>query len=105
MAGVNREKLSPSVRNEGDLFQRDAKRTIDGINQCPLLRGVLAERVDLVTGSTKRIPHTLGRVPKGFIIVDADEDVTVWRDATQAATSAELPLTASATATVSLWIF
>lgn len=97
-----REKPSPSVRDTGDLFQRDAKQVISVINSNPLLNGVLAERV-AVDVTVKSVRHSLGRVPKGFILVDSTADIRVWRSGSATATS--LPLIANAAATVSLWIF
>ena len=97
-----REKPSPSVRNPEDLFQRDANQVISEINSNPLLKGVLAERV-AVDVTVKQVRHSLGRVPKGFILIDSIADVRVWRSGDFTPTS--IPLIANAAATVSLWIF
>lgn len=98
-----RVKSAP-VREPDDQYQRDNKVAVDGVLSVPLLQGVLVTTVSLTTGTT-RVAHNLGRVARGFFIVDATADVRAWRDATAPASLSFISLKASASATVSLWVF
>lgn len=98
------KKESPRVYDPTDLFQRDVKTVFDGISKREIVRGQLIEEVDLLTTAV-RVSHALGRIPKGFIVVDSTAAVTVYRDSTGTERTKFLTLISSAAATVSLWVF
>lgn len=83
-------------------FDREIKRAVDVLRDSPLFKGVLLENVQLSTTPT-RVNHNLGRVPRGFFVVMATDDVRVWINGKN--TTGFTFLDANTTATVSLWIF
>lgn len=98
-------KPAPTIRNPEDRFQRDTRDVLNELSSTPLLSGVLVRDVPL-SGTTARVYHNLGRPAVGFLVVDATATVNVWRDATFAASpNLCIPLVASGSATVSLWVF
>lgn len=66
-----------------------------------ILNGRLIEDVE-VTTSTATVNHGLNRELKGWIVVKKNADRRVWQTDI---TSTTLTLDASATVTVSLWVF
>jgi hypothetical protein len=66
-----------------------------------IVDGIQLSGLDLSTTATK-INHKLGRLPQGWIVVDKNADARVW---STAKTKSTLTLTASATCTVSLWVY
>lgn len=56
-----------------------------------------------VSTTQTSVEHTLGRVPTGWLIVDADAGVVVYRSGEM--TSTFLPLTANGPANVKVWVF
>lgn len=98
------KKPAPSIQDPENRFERDTRDVVKGISSTAILNGVLLKNVAL-SSSTSRVYHNLGRPAVGFIVVDATSEVNVWRDSGVTATSSFLPLVASATATVSLWVF
>lgn len=83
----------------------------DFINQLDknVLDGVRIEEVNklqiTLTTTTTLIPHGLGRSFLGWHLVDIQGDARVWRDTADVDTTKFLPLKASATVVVSLWVF
>lgn len=78
--------------------------TEEGLRNAPgglITKGRLIEGVQLTTAGL-RLAHGLKRRPRGFLIVDADANATVWRTEWDASF---LHLDASATVTVSIWVF
>lgn len=67
-----------------------------------LFPGRLIEGVELSTTAVN-VEHGLTRLPLGWIVVDRDADESVFRSS--ALTTSFLPLTASGSVTVSLWVF
>ncbi len=97
-------KPAPTVRDPADRFQRDTRNVVSTLSSIPLLNGVEVE-ADLSTDTT-RVYHNLGRPARGFLVIDSVEDVRVWRDPDFAASpTLVIPLKASTTATVTLWVF
>ena len=92
------------AKDPTDLFQRDVVEALKQLN-LPILNGILVKDVALGT-TTVRVSHTLNRVFNGYIIVKQNADARVWLDtSTSADPDKFLPLKASATVTVSLWVF
>lgn len=70
-----------------------------------VLDGILLTSVAIGT-STTSIPHKLRRKFQGWHLVDIQGDARVWRDATVTSDLDKfLPLKASASVTVNLWVF
>lgn len=70
-----------------------------------MLSGILLDEVTIATSETL-VPHLLGRAFQGWQIIDLQGDARVWRVATSTAnTSLFLPLRASASVVVKLWVF
>lgn len=69
----------------------------------PLLDGVLLKQVQLGSTATQ-VPHTLGREPQGWIIVNKTANADVWQSGTTLSKSF-ITLQASTTVTVDLWVF
>lgn len=71
-----------------------------------VLSGRLIENIDVLSASVNSINHGLGRAPRGYFIVKSDADVRVWSVAANQTTPlVTLELSASANATISLYIF
>ena len=69
-----------------------------------IIDGVLVEGIVLATGAN-RVPHTLSRVPRGWIIVDRNAAATVYKTPTGITDSLTMALTASAPITISVCFF
>lgn len=69
-----------------------------------ILDGHLLEDVALVNGSTTTVPHGLGRVPKGLILVKSDPFTDVQEDSEADRNFLYLQAT-TADSTISLWVF
>jgi hypothetical protein len=80
-------------------------QTINSVLDTEIIRGRLIEDVELVSGETTIVQHGLGREPRGYIIVWKSAAVTGDYPITSSRPRTEISLTASSTATVSLWIF
>ena len=76
-----------------------AFRSIDTI---PILNGELIEGIEVST-SERRFLHNLQRKPKGFIVVDVDNNCLVYRSAES--TDKYIHLSGSRVANISLWVF
>lgn len=65
----------------------------------------------ILTTSFQNIPHKLGRVFRGYQIIDQDADARIWRDPASPPLPSNVGATkfvrlrASATVTVRLWVF
>jgi len=76
------------------------------ITKNPILDGLLVENVRLVFGSKTSVSHGLGRKVRGFVIVYKNNAVEAWaEEVDQTLPKANLILSTSPDATVSLWLF
>lgn len=67
--------------------------------------GIILDEASVGT-TTVLIEHKLGRMIQGWGIVDINADARVWRDATSTADLTRfLPLKASASATIKLYVY
>jgi hypothetical protein len=66
-----------------------------------LLDGTLLVGLEVDTAEI-RFPHTLQRPLQGFFVVDRDQDIRVWKTASDSLT---MTLQANVAGTISLWIF
>jgi hypothetical protein len=58
--------------------------------------------IKLIANIAQVINHGLQRQPQGWFLTDNNADATIWRSAWNSLT---LTLTASANATVNIWVF
>jgi hypothetical protein len=84
--------------------QTQVQQLAQVLTEIPLLNGRLIQDVDLTT-SESLVEHGLDRVPTGWFVVGIDANATVYSASTPTLPKRHLPLTASATCTVSLWVF
>jgi len=69
--------------------------------QTEITRGTLLKNIVVSTTPTLFL-HGLSRLPVGFVLVDAQGDIRVWRGTL---TDQSITLQATSTATVSVWVF
>jgi hypothetical protein len=85
-------------------FQSNVQEFLGQFNTV-LNNGLILENLSVGT-TTVDIPHLLGRSYQGWHLLDIDADARVWRDSTSSANSSKfLPLKASASATIKIWVF
>lgn len=78
------------------------KSILDAILGLPQSQAILLKGVALINGTTI-VSHKLGRVPQGWIVVDANAAATIYRSADFNETT--LALTSNAAVTVTLEVF
>lgn len=95
----------PSADPVLNVVQAQLQRILGGLVGVELLEGRLVEGVSLAAGSNE-FAHGLGRVLRGWAVVRRSSAATLY-DTQDTNTRADktLQLTASATITVSLWVF
>jgi hypothetical protein len=81
--------------------QGGTSKAIQQLSQNPLNGGSLLTAISLKSGSNN-VPHKLGRAPQGWFIVSPKAAVTVNETSTN---TTNLVLNASASATVSIFVF
>jgi len=70
-----------------------------------ILDGIFTQEVTIST-STTLVPHGLARKFQGWHLLDIQGDARVWRDTTSTADNTKfLPLRASTSVVVRLWVF
>ena len=84
-------------------IQRNTSEFVDQLMKVPFIEGRLLEDLAVSTTATD-FPHGLGRVARGYFIVKANAGVTLF-DTASTTPAVMIKLTASATATISLWVF
>lgn len=91
----------PSSNEEVNRVQQNIRAAMD-----PLSKDVLLNRTTLseitVTTAGLTVQHSLGRTPKGWIVVDQNADARIWRTAW---TSTTISLDSSATVKVTILLF
>ena len=71
-----------------------------------IVEGVLIEDIALTSGVDNFISHELGRKPQGYFLVNKNANADVWTSSTTNSFPAQhLILRASATVTISFWVF
>lgn len=93
-------------------FQENVSEFVSQINPILLSGNLLLKTIgdnpQEITIATTRtlVSHGLGRSYQGFIIVDRTGNATVWRDTTYTENKDKfIPLIASSSVTVKLWVF
>lgn len=82
-------------------LQNQVEQVLNPVLKLPLLDYVQINGIAITTAGVD-ISHVLGRQPLGWILVDIDASVTVWKTAW---TDRLLSLDASGTATISIIVF
>lgn len=101
---LSKLKLIKSDDTELMGLQGNVREFINQLNEETLSGRILK---DVVIGtSTTLVSHLLGRGYQGWHLLDIRGDSRVWRDATSTADNELfLPLVASSSVTVNLWVF
>lgn len=73
--------------------------------QVPFLDGVLIENVSLGSSAPTNVQHGLGRAIVGWLVVDKTSAAEVYRAPQGSLPISMLPLQASASTTVAVWVF
>jgi hypothetical protein len=87
-------------------LQDNVEQAIGLLPSTEILQGRLVKSVALLSASTVKVPHKLGRPVIGWIIVRKRGNATVW-DAQDSnpSPSLTLDLNCSSNVTVDLWVF
>ncbi len=84
-------------------IQQNVSNFVDQLKSNPILDGRILKDIAVSTTATE-FAHGLGRAPVGYITIKADANVTIY-DTTSTTPKSTIKLTASGSATISLWIF
>lgn len=101
------KKYGPSIRDTGSTFERESRRLSESFNgpSRPFMDGILLSNISLTTATT-HVPHQLSRPYRGFIVMDQTAQGNVWRDTSYTDRPQDvIPLKASTTLTLSIWVF
>lgn len=94
-----------AVDYHGNAVQDSIARSLDPITSNPIMSKNIIEGVALTTSVTN-IEHKLGRAFRGWIITDNTAAATIRRDTSSTADATKfLPLIASASTTVDVYVF
>ncbi len=107
MAAVTRIQPFTPLRTSDPVLSRvqtQLSQTSQVLADTSILNGRLIQDVDLTTAESL-VEHGLDRIPTGWFVVGIDAAATVHSASTPLLPKRHLPLTASATCTVSLWVF
>ncbi len=85
-----------------ELMQTKWKSILDPVIKNPLNDVSILKSVTLIIGETK-IPHLLGQVQRGWLVLDVNASATIYRS--KPFDGSYLYLTSNAVATVSLGVF
>lgn len=90
----------PKVRDHEDLYQREARQAIKQLD----IPGARKATVKTITlgATTVLVPHQLGKLPVGWLVIDKNAQADIWRDPTILVTNDTIPLKASATVVVDI---
>jgi len=84
------------------MLQSAIETAFRSLDKVPILDGRLVEGIAIST-TELALPHGLKRKPKGFIVVDVDNNCLVHRSSES--TDRYLYLTGSRVANISVWVF
>ena len=94
------------VSAEEAALQDSTRRLTQFVNNCPLIDGALLVDVNLTTGQVNEVPHPLGRILKGFIVVDKTTLSFITRSSNRNDNPQNtLLLNCTVDAVVSRWVF
>jgi hypothetical protein len=94
----------PLIRTAADIpiLMPKWKSQLDPVIAGSIASGVQVSHVSLSNTPTV-VPHTLGQVPKGWVVSDLSDNAVVYRASPM--TSSSVTLVATAPCVVSLWIY
>lgn len=98
-------KKTRPVDPEAQRFQESAHLGFAFLSAIPFLDGVLVEDVQITSGTAKIVEHGLGREPRGWLVLGKNANANVWETATSVGSENRMTVNASATVTISLWVF
>lgn len=84
------------------MLQTSWASSLDPVLACKLVNGIMLPNITLAAGANT-INHKLQRNPQGWLIVDNNAAVTIYRS--QPFNQTTLTLTSSGTAIVSIWVY
>lgn len=98
-----RQKLGTINSRNYELMtvQRNVDKAFDPLYNSAIVYGEQLNDLAVSTTATE-FSHKLGRQPLGWIVVDKDADVRVWRTAWNSRT---ITLDASGSASISVWVY
>lgn len=102
--------LTPPARIQvsDPVVQRALDSLVDTLRRvllCPFLDGVLVANVSVSSSGYTNVPHTLGRKPRGYIVVQNSNATMLVEDETQR-TAAFLSLkSGSGSLTTDIWVY
>ena len=82
-------------------IQGNSQEIWNSIQNHPILKGRLITDISVSTSSTS-VAHKLGKKPKGYFLASSSASVTIY---TTGKDDKFLKITASGSATISLWVF
>jgi hypothetical protein len=86
-------------------FQQTVVSAINELRNLPILQGVQSNDISIGTSVTL-VPHKLGRSYRGYLVTNLNANAVVYVDSSSTADPASfIPLKASASCTVDLWVF
>ncbi len=84
--------------------QEQTQGLVKYLAQLPILDGNLIEDIELTSGTAKSVQHQLGRSARGYFVTKKSANAVVW-DSVSSQPDRELLLNASASCSVSIWVF
>lgn len=97
----NLKKVVTDDRNINQL-QDNVEQAITPIITSEIINGLIIKDIEVLTGTTKTIPHKLGRAPNGYAIIKRNANSQVWNGVIN---KKNIELNSSANVTISLWVF
>jgi hypothetical protein len=94
---------SLSPRLPWDLASTKWAGTLNPVLALPILNGQQITGISLSAATPKEIPHSLGQIVQGWILVDNNESAIIHR--TQPLNAKTITLQASINSIISIWIY
>jgi hypothetical protein len=82
-------------------IQDNVDEALSAVNLSPFQSGVLLTGKPLSSSTPNQIAHTLGRMPRVWVLTDQQQNSTVWRVSWDAKF---ITLSCSVNCTVSMWV-
>lgn len=98
MAITKFQSNDPELNRFQDLVVPEVNKLLD----VAILKGKLVEGLSITT-SAQSFEHSLGRTPKGYIVISRSANAAVYNPS--AATDRYLTLQGSAAVTINIWVF
>ena len=89
-----------------DRIQDSIEELFEELATIEIIDGVLVEDIEMFTGTTKLVPHALGKKFKGWIIVRQDANVTINEvPSSGPSRRSHVALVSNGDVKISLWVF